>query len=1394
MPGGLLVSRESKGIRRLPRETALLYEPTAGEAGENDGDGNSAVVPGDGKGGESVEGGGEDAWGDEWAGLLGIDRDGGGEGGVMGEFPSNEAELEAVLDESREFSDEILEIEQPSDGEAETSPASENRRLLDLLTDTRVKESGKVKKVVEDFLERSRTDEEREEEEEEEKEKETKEGKKKRSRKKMSAEDRAFFDGGGDFLGKGGKKKEKGTEKNGVQIGSDSAALSDSSALSSPSSSMRDKDSVSEKGTGEVSSMEETEEAASMTEETERRPMTFTPPEGNDVIGKRGDSASAYTHNGGGRRQKDSRGGEKKRRKRPRASAFEDDEDEDEEGVWGADVEQGGGKGPKTDWELMLNLGDEAQGPSLVESLIERSSRFYDPRKIINWEKRERAILCGVDIKSTKVLRSMTAKGYVSGAKGDADRVALTLPAGHFTCEESLEELAELAGTAGLAVVGITQQRLNSPNSKMYIGPGKVRDVRTAMRDLNCKTVVIDAELTPTQQKNLEEAFGGVSTEIKVLDRTALILDIFAQHANTKEGKLQVALALCTYRLPRLTKLWTHLEKQGGGGSGQAGGVGLRGPGETQIEIDRRMLYKQIELLTKTLERVKRHRRLHRRNRKRSGMPVIALVGYTNAGKSTLLNRLTQAGVMAQNILFATLDPTTRRIRLPGSKLHPEVLLTDTVGFIQRLPTTLVAAFRATLEEVNEADLIVHVVDASSRVKDKQMETVMRVLRDIDAGDTPIVTLWNKIDLLQDSGLVQLEAAQRDYTVAISAKTGQGMRDFIATLEEALASALGITQVLLPYTEGQLVSEIYQRGAVETIDHLSEGSLIRCRVPDALRGRLKPFEVKPGSPLALSAAELLALERPLEEERGKDRESPITTAEGVLDDVSLSFAVPGQEGEVGDASSLPSGSVPKPVRFGFDEPEGSSDSDTEFGEEGGSAEDVEERGGEAVAEASSSPSSPAVEEGKTEEVFVEPSEEHLTIESGDGSRQMEMDIISLDNNVSLPLSSSEDPLRSTVQLPSSTLSSPALRQVQPRILSEGFGIEGFESRLSSLDDDGVVPHKQLPQLRLRTGAEETGGDLTGAEWGEHERPPTANIALGLQPASNQGEEGSGSSDWYEDPEGWIRTPGLASSDLDTDMWGDVGARRRVPVAWDGEEIPSGGEGKKKGGRFGLSKTSKDGMKAEGRREAGEAWEGSEDFGGDDFDFEEGLDGDPFAPLPPAPIGRESRGRSRRGSRGREGMGVGVSEDEDARLRRMMKSERRQEAESIDWTAISKGRHKTKGKKKEVISGRVGGWRGQESEVQRGSKKSRRHSLKSPEVPTSVSQEQTATKNEAPSINGHGERAASPRRVTREQAVGEGLETASLDENTEMAREPSREDEKREGSEREGAEPEPAMAN
>ena len=408
--------------------------------------------------------------------------------------------------------------------------------------------------------------------------------------------------------------------------------------------------------------------------------------------------------------------------------------------------------------------------------------------------------------------------------------------------EDSLEELTLLADTAGVEVVGEVTQNLDRPNSKTFIGSGKVEEVKSLADELDADMVIFDNELSPRHQRELEAAFG---EGLRVIDRTALILDIFAQHAQTSEGSLQVELAQYEYRLPRLTRAWTHLARQAGGGGGRAGGVGgvgLRGPGETQLEVDRRLISNRIEFLKNELEKVRAHRTRHRERRKKTRIPVIALVGYTNAGKSTLLNRLAKADVYVADQLFATLDPTTRRVDLPGGQT---VLFTDTVGFIQKLPTELVAAFRATLEEIADADVLLHVVDITHVNASAQARSVQETLIDIDAGDIPIITAFNKIDLLKDpeGAIVTLDEFPNTYP--ISAISGQGIDELLEAIERELFESYIELDVKIPFSEGQLISMFHESGQVIDVSHGEDGAHIKGLIPRRLLFHFEPYLSKP---------------------------------------------------------------------------------------------------------------------------------------------------------------------------------------------------------------------------------------------------------------------------------------------------------------------------------------------------------------------------------------------------------------------------------------------------------------------------------------------------------------------------------------------------------------------
>jgi GTP-binding protein HflX len=403
---------------------------------------------------------------------------------------------------------------------------------------------------------------------------------------------------------------------------------------------------------------------------------------------------------------------------------------------------------------------------------------------------------------------------------------------------DSLLELELLAKTADVEVQGQLTQKLSSPNPKTFIGKGKVEELKILVDELNANLVIFDDELSPRHQRELEESLG---ENILVLDRTALILDIFALHAKSNEGILQVKLAQFEYRLPRLTRAWTHLARQAGGSAGRSGGVGgvgLRGPGETQLEVDRREIRKQIGNLKDELEKVREHRSRYRSLRKNSQIPVIALVGYTNAGKSTLLNKLTGSDVYVADQLFATLDPTTRKVDL---KSGHSVLFTDTVGFIQKLPTQLVEAFKATLEEISEADLLLHVVDITHPNATAQASSVLKTLEEIGAGDIPVVTALNKIDLLTNpENAIQL-MSQFPNTFAISAQNEIGLAELTEALEQALLEKYLFIKVLLPYQEGNLLSIFHEQGHVNKTVHTELGILIEGYIPKQLEEKFKPF-------------------------------------------------------------------------------------------------------------------------------------------------------------------------------------------------------------------------------------------------------------------------------------------------------------------------------------------------------------------------------------------------------------------------------------------------------------------------------------------------------------------------------------------------------------------------
>ncbi|QBD81590.1 GTPase HflX [Ktedonosporobacter rubrisoli] len=408
--------------------------------------------------------------------------------------------------------------------------------------------------------------------------------------------------------------------------------------------------------------------------------------------------------------------------------------------------------------------------------------------------------------------------GLLSQAPERAILISVDMPGADWAVEESLDELTQLATTAGVTCVDRVVQKLARPHPGTLLGSGKVEEIAELVSFHNCDAVIFDLELTPGQHRNLEKAL-----ETHVLDRTALILIIFGQRARTREGRLQVELAQVEYDLPRLTRQWSHLSRQRGGGSNQ------RGEGEKQIEVDRRLLRREKDRLLEELEIVRNQRQLHRERRKYTGAPVVSLVGYTNAGKSTLLNRLAGAQALAADKLFATLDPTTRRVRFSGGQ---EILLTDTVGFVQRLPTVLVAAFRATLEEVAEADLLVHVVDASHPHVQHQIQAVENVLEEIGAGGMPMVVALNKADLLPADTILQLGGiAQTLPQARVSALTGDGIDNLLSCISESLIKKFVPLDVLIPYSRGELVAQFHQFGTIELEEYEENGTHLRGYMP-----------------------------------------------------------------------------------------------------------------------------------------------------------------------------------------------------------------------------------------------------------------------------------------------------------------------------------------------------------------------------------------------------------------------------------------------------------------------------------------------------------------------------------------------------------------------------------
>lgn len=385
---------------------------------------------------------------------------------------------------------------------------------------------------------------------------------------------------------------------------------------------------------------------------------------------------------------------------------------------------------------------------------------------------------------------------------------------GQEEAEASLRELSELADTAGALSVGTVIQSRDQIHPATYVGKGKVEEIKELLWETEASGIICDDELSPVQMKNLQDEL-----DVKVMDRTLVILDIFASRASTNEGKIQVELAQLKYRQTRLTGFGTAMSRLGGG-------IGTRGPGEKKLEVDRRLIKSRIAVLNRELKDVKRHREVTRERRSKSHIPVAAIVGYTNAGKSTLLNTLTGAGILAENKLFATLDPTTRNLKLPGGQ---EILLTDTVGFIKKLPHHLIDAFRSTLEEAKYADFILHVVDMSNPQMDIQMYTVYETLDNLGVRDKPVITVFNKQDKAEEAPVIRDFRA--DFTVKLSAKTGEGTEELLETLEAVLRQQKVLIEAVYPYSEVSKLQLIRKFGELAEEEYGEDGVFVRGYVP-----------------------------------------------------------------------------------------------------------------------------------------------------------------------------------------------------------------------------------------------------------------------------------------------------------------------------------------------------------------------------------------------------------------------------------------------------------------------------------------------------------------------------------------------------------------------------------
>ncbi|MFI5658875.1 GTPase HflX [Streptomyces sp. NPDC051684] len=489
---------------------------------------------------------------------------------------------------------------------------------------------------------------------------------------------------------------------------------------------------------------------------------------------------------------------------------------------------------PSQDAQNMVqNHTESLRADALMEEDVAWSHEIDGERDGHQFDRSERAALRRVAGLSTE-LEDVTEVEYRQLRLERVVLVGVWTSGTVHDAENSLAELAALAETAGALVLDGVIQRRDKPDAATYIGSGKAMELRDIVLETGADTVVCDGELSPGQLIHLEDV-----VKVKVVDRTALILDIFAQHAKSREGKAQVALAQMQYMLPRLRGWGQSLSRQmGGGGSGSSGGgMATRGPGETKIETDRRRIREKMAKMRREIAEMKTGRDIKRQERRRHKVPSVAIAGYTNAGKSSLLNRLTGAGVLVENSLFATLDPTVRRAETPSGRLYT---LADTVGFVRHLPHHLVEAFRSTMEEVGDSDLILHVVDGSHPVPEEQLASVREVIRDVGATNVPEIVVINKADAADPLVLQRLLRVEKR-AIAVSARSGQGIEELLELIDAELPRPAVEIEALVPYTHGQLVARAHADGEVISEEHTPEGTLLKARVHEELAAELTPY-------------------------------------------------------------------------------------------------------------------------------------------------------------------------------------------------------------------------------------------------------------------------------------------------------------------------------------------------------------------------------------------------------------------------------------------------------------------------------------------------------------------------------------------------------------------------